>query len=197
MNKRITLGLAISLLAIGCAITFILTWTISLNSYNSKIASTDKYEGVYKKLQEMDATVRANYIGTLDNETLENAIINGYVNGIGDRYAQYLPADLYSTYQKTISGVITGVGFETEEDGSGYLKVSKVYKNSSAESNDVKTGDMITEIGGKSVLSMTGDTAVKRIAGDVGTTLTLKLVSNGKERTVTLIRQQIDVESVT
>lgn len=197
MNKRITLGLAISLLAIGCAITFILTWTISLNSYNSKIASTDKYEGVYKKLQEMDATVRANYIGTLDNETLENAIINGYVNGIGDRYAQYLPADLYSTYQKTISGVITGVGFETEEDGSGYLKVSKVYKNSSAESNDVKTGDMITEIGGKSVLSMTGDTAVKRIAGDVGTTLTLKLVSNGEERTVTLIRQQIDVESVT
>ena len=62
MNRRISLGLAISLVAIGCAITFILTWTVSLNSYNSKIASTEKYDGVYQKLKEMDATVRGNYI---------------------------------------------------------------------------------------------------------------------------------------
>lgn len=197
MNKRISLGLAISLVAIGCAITLILTWTVSLNSYNSKIASKEKYEGVYQKLQEMDATVRGNYFGTLDNDALETAIINGYVSGIGDKYASYLTADLYNVYQKTNNGVITGVGFEVEEDGSGYLKIAKIYKNGSAESNGVRVGDMITEIGGKSVLSMNGDTARKRISGDVGTTLSLKLVSDGEERTVTLIRQQIDVESVT
>ncbi len=78
------MGLAISLVAIGCAITFVLTWTVSLNSYNSKIASTEKYEGVYQKLREMDATVRGNYIGAIDNDVLSAAIINGYVNGIGD-----------------------------------------------------------------------------------------------------------------
>lgn len=197
MNKRISLGLAISLVAIGCAITFILTWTVSLNNYNSKIASAEKYDGVYRKLKEMDATVRGNYIGTIDNDALEGAIINGYVSGVGDKYASYMTADIYYDYQQTNSGVINGVGFEAEEDGSGYLKITKIYKNSSAESNGVKADDMITEINGKSLLSMNAETAFKRISGEVGTTLSLRLVSNGEERSVTLIRQQIDVESVT
>lgn len=197
MNKRISLGLAISLVAIGCAITFILTWTVSLNNYNSKLASTEKYDGVYRKLKEMDATVRGNYIGTIDNDALEAAIINGYVNGVGDRYASYMTADIYYDYQQTNSGVINGAGFEAEGDGSGYLKITKIYKNSSAESNGIKVNDMITEINGKSLLSMNTETALKRISGEVGTTLNLRLVSNGEEYSVTLIRQQIDVESVT
>ena len=197
MNKRISLGLAISLVAIGCAITFILTWTVSLNNYNTKIASTEKYDGVYKKLKEMDATVRGNYIGEIDNDVLESAIINGYVNGVGDKYALYMTADIYHDYQQTNSGVINGAGFDAEEDGSGYLKITKVYKNGSAETNGVRVDDMITEIDGKSLLSMNTETALKRISGEVGTTLGLRLVSNGEERSVTLIRQQIDVESVT
>ena len=60
MNKKISLGIAISLVAIGCAITFVLTWTVSLNIYNSKIGTSEKYEGVYAKLREIDATVRQN-----------------------------------------------------------------------------------------------------------------------------------------
>ena len=47
MNKKISLGIAISLVAIGCAITFVLTWTVSLNIYNSKLGTSEKYEGVY------------------------------------------------------------------------------------------------------------------------------------------------------
>lgn len=197
MNKRISLGLAISLVAIGCAITFILTWTVSLNNYNTKIASTEKYEGVYQKLKELDAAARTNFIGTIDSDALETAILNGYVNGIGDEYATYLSADRYYDYQQTNNGVINGAGFEAAEDGSGYLQVSKVYKNSSADQQGVKVGDMIIEINNKNILSMTGDAAQKQITGEVGTKLSLKLVSNGEEHVVTLVRQQIDIESVT
>lgn len=197
MNKRISLGLAISLVAIGCAITFILTWTVSLNNYNAKIASTEKYEGVYRKLRELDASARTNYIGTIDPDAIENAVLNGYVNGIGDEYATYLSADRYYDYQQANNGVINGAGFEAAEDGSGYIQVTKVYKNSSADVNGVKVGDMIIEINGRNILSMTADVALKQITGEVGTTISLKVVSNGEERSITLTRQQIDIESVT
>ena len=197
MNRKISLGIAISLVAIGCAITFILTWTVSLNNYNSKIASTEKYDGVYRKLKEMDSTVRTNYIGDIDSDDLEMAILGGYVNGIGDEYASYLSADLYHDYQQANSGVISGAGFEVKEDGSGYLEVTKIYKNSSADREGVKVGDMITEIDSRNILSMTGDAAQKRITGEVGTKLSLHLVRSGEEFNVTLIRQQIDIESVT
>ncbi len=197
MNKRISLGLAISLVAIGCAITFILTWTVSLNNYNAKIANTEKFEGVYRKLRELDASAQTNYIGTIDPDNIEYAILNGYVSGIGDEYAMYLTPDRYYDYQQANNGVINGAGFEAVEDGSGYLQVSKVYKNSAADLNGIKVGDMIIEINGRTILSMTADAALKQITGEVGTTISLKTVSNGEERVVTLTRQQIDIESVT
>lgn len=197
MNKKISLGLAISLVAIGCAITFVLTWTLSLGIYNSKISSADKYTGVYEKLKEMDVTVKANYIGTLSEENIQNGIINGYVSGIGDKYAGYIPANSYYELQQTTSGVVTGPGFEAEDNGSGYLAITYVYKGGSAEANNVKVGDIITEIDGRSLLSMEPATALERISGDVGTKLSLHLLRGTEEFNVSLIRQQITISSVT
>lgn len=196
MNRKISLGIAISLVAIGCAITFVLTWTVSLGIYNQKISSSEKYDGVYQKLREMDVTVRNNYTGTIIDETLEASVINGYVSGIGDKYAAYMTAQTYYELQQTNSGVVNGAGFEAEGDGSGYLKITTVYKGGSAESNGVLVGDVITEIDGRSLLSMDDNTALEKIAGAIGTKLTLKLVRNGEELTANLIRQQIDISSV-
>lgn len=197
MNKKISLGVAISLVAIGCAITFVLTWTVSLRTYNSKIGSSEKYEGVYAKLQEIDSVVRTNYINDLDDDALEAAVINGYVVGIGDKYATYMPASSYYELQQTTGGVVMNAGFEAEEDGSGYLKITSVYKGSSADLNGVQTGDVITEIDGKSLLSMEAGTLTDKLSGEVGTRLALKLLRDGDEISVNLVRQQIEIESVT
>ncbi|MGN1423546.1 MAG: S41 family peptidase, partial [Oscillospiraceae bacterium] len=187
----------ISLVAIGCAITFVLTWTVSLNIYNSKISSSEKYEGVYAKLREMDVTVRNNYIGELNDDALEQSIINGYVLGIGDKYASYMGASSYYELQQTTSGIISGAGIETEDDGSGYLRITTVYKGGSAELGGVLAGDVITEIDGKSLLSMDGATAADKLSGEVGTRVALKLLRDGEEISVNLIRQQLEIESVT
>lgn len=199
MNKKISLGITISLIAIGCAITFVLTWTVSLSIYNSKIASSEKFEGVYEKLKEMDATVRANYINisSVKDDQLENAILNGYLSGIGDPYAYYMPPSTYFELQQTTNGIVSGAGFEAESDGSGYLKITRIYKGGSAESNGVQVGDVITEIDGRSLLSMDESTAQDRLSGALGTKLSLRLVRDGELLNVTLIRQQIDIESVT
>lgn len=199
MNKRIPLGVAISLIAIGCAITFVLTWTVSLNVYNSKISTADQYEGVYEKLREIDAVVRNNYIGvdSLNKESIENGIVNGYVSGIGDKYASYLQANSYYELQQNSGGVVSGAGIVAKADGSGYLVVTNVYKNSSAYLNGVKVGDVITEIDGRNLLTMEEDAALDKISGEIGSKLTMKLLRDGEEISVSLIRQQIDIESVT
>lgn len=199
MNKRIPLGVAISLIAIGCAITFVLTWTVSLNIYNSKISSADKYEGVYEKLREIDAVVKNNYIdaASIKTESIESGMINGYVSGIGDKYASYLQPNSYYELQQNSGGVVSGAGIVAKADGSGYLVVTNVYKNSSAYLNGVKVGDVITEIDGKNLLSMEDDAALDKISGEIGSKLTMKLLRDGEEISVSLIRQQIDIESVT
>ena len=198
MNKKISLGIAISLVAIGCAITFVLTWTVSLNIYNSKIGTPQNYEGIYEKLQEIDTTVRQNYIdsGSIDDDILEASTINGYISGTGDKYASYIAPSAYYELQQTQAGVILGAGFEAEEDSSGYLKITTVYKGSSAELNGVLAGDIITAIDGKSLLSMEPGQAMERISGEVGTRLALQLLRDGESISVNLIRQQLEIESV-
>lgn len=196
MNRKISLGVAISLVAIGCAITFVLTWAVSLNVYNSKIGTSEKYEGMYAKLREIDAAVRTNYIGEYSEDVIETSVISGYVNGLGDKYASYLTSSAYYEIEQTNNGVIHGAGFEAEDDGSGYLKIISVYKGSSAELNGVQAGDVITEIDGKSLLSMEDGTAKEKLSGEVGTRLRLKLLRDGEEIVVNLIRQQLDITSV-
>ncbi len=198
MNKKISLGIAISLVAIGCAITFVLTWTVSLNIYNSKIGTSEKYEGVYEKLRQIDATVRQNYIGagTVIDEQLQISTINGYISGIGDKYASYIVPSAYYELQQSQAGVILGAGFEAEEDGSGYLKITSVYKGSSAELNGVLAGDIITAIDGKSLLSMKQGEALERLSGETGTRLALQLLREGESISVNLVRQQLEIESV-
>lgn len=196
MNKKISLGVAISLVAIGCAITFVLTWAVSLNVYNSKIGTAEKYEGMYAKLREIDAAVRNNYMGTLNEDKIENSVIDGYVDGLGDRYASYMSSSSYYEIQQANDGVILGAGFDVEDDGSGYLKITSVYKGSSAELNGILAGDVITEIDGKNLLSMEKGTAEERLSGEVGTRIALKLLRNGEEVTVNLIRQQLEIMSV-
>jgi len=61
----------------------------------------------------------------------------------------------------------------------------------------LKSGDMITEIDGKSLLSMAPGTAKEKLSGEVGTRVALKLLRDGEEISVNLIRQQLDIESVT
>ena len=197
MNKKISLGVAISLVAIGCAITFVLTWAVSLNIYNSKLGNSDKYEGIYAKLREIDAAVRTNYIGNFNEEAIEQGVINGYMTGIGDKYASYMSSSSYYEIKQTNDGVVLGAGFEAEDDGSGYLKITSVYSGSSAELNGILAGDVITEIDGKSLLSMEKGTAIDKLSGEVGTRLSLKLLRNGEELSVNLMRQQIEILSVT
>ena len=197
MNKKISLGITISLIAIGCAITFVLTWTVSQGIYNSKISSSEKFEGVYRKLKEMDAHIRENYIGTVSDDALEYAVLDGYIKGIGDPYAYYMPPSSYFELEQTNNGVINGAGFEAEPDGSGYLKITRIYKGGSAEANGVRVGDVITEIDSRSLLSMSTADAQDRLSGDAGTKVSLRLVRDGELVSVTLIRQQIDIESVT
>ena len=44
MNRKIPIGIAISIAAIACAVTFVITMTVSLNNYNGKIADVGTHD---------------------------------------------------------------------------------------------------------------------------------------------------------
>ena len=84
MNKKISLGAAISFSAIIAIITFIVTMFFSTNIFNNLVGDVKSRESLYKKISEVDSLVRQNYDGTIDEDVLLESISKGYMNGLGD-----------------------------------------------------------------------------------------------------------------
>ena len=196
MNKKVSLGVMISLIAVACAITFVLTMTVSLNMYNSMVAGIQERETINAKIKEIDTFVRSSSIYKPNENTLITGIANGYISGTSDKYAKYYTADEYYKLQQLQSGVIIGTGIETVVNGD-YLEVTNVYEGSSAEVEEITKGCTITAVGGKSILEIGAEQAQAQLDGEEGTKLSVTYSTpDGVEKTVTLVRQSIKLTSV-
>ncbi len=196
MNKKVSLGVMISLIAVACAITFVLTMTVSLNMYNSMVAGIQERETINAKIKEIDTFVRSSSIYKPNENALITGIANGYISGTSDKYAKYYTADEYYKLQQLQSGVIIGTGIETVVKGD-YLEVTNVYEGSSAEVEEITKGCTITAVGGKSILETGAELAQAQLDGEEGTKLSVTYSTpDGVEKTVTLVRQSIKLTSV-
>ncbi len=196
MNKKISLGITISLIAIACAVTFVVTMTVSLNLYNDKIAGVQQRGEMNTRLQEIGSFVRSYSLYGVDENAVKAGVYAGYLDGISDKYARYYTTDEY--YYKTMleSGSMTGLGIETENDG-GYAGVTSVMAGSPAEEAGIKSGDIITSINGSSILEIGYAAAYSQLRfGDEGTRITFCARRSGEETEYTLTRAAFEIQSV-
>lgn len=196
MNKKVSVGMLISLVAIACAITYVVTITVSTNMFNRLIGGVNEREGIYSKIQEIDSYVRSASYYDIDEETLINGIVGGYIDGLEDAGARYLTAAQAYKKMQVESGTLISVGFEAEKEESGYIVVSGIYPNSPASSMNIQVGDVITEVDGTGVLEMGADNAINALEGDESTNVRLALQRNGETFTVTATRRSFTIRSV-
>lgn len=195
MNKKVSLGVTISLVAVACAITFVLTMTVSLNMYNSMVAGIQERETINAKIKEIDSFVRGFSIYELDESDILGGIMNGYISGVDDKYAKYYTADEYYKQQQIESGIIIGTGVETQINGD-YLEITSVYSGSSADVAELSSGYTITAIDKKSILEIGAEKAQTMLDGEEGTKISLTVKApDESEKDVTLVRQRIKLQS--
>ena len=132
MNKKIALGAAIAFMAIVVAATMALTRMWALRSFNGKVNDLVNREERYSKLAMIDDMVRENYNGSIPQEGLMDAISQGFMEGIGDPYAQYYSSTQYQRLQNEYSGKSVQIGIVEAKDDSGYILVTEVYPDSPA-----------------------------------------------------------------
>ena len=196
MNKKISLGIAISLIAIACAVTFVVTMTVSLNLYNDKIAGVQQREEINTRIQEIDSFVRNYSLYTIDDTSIKTGIYEGFLDGISDKYSGYYTTDEYYYKNMLDSGMLTGLGVETTNDG-GYLKITTVYENSSAYEAGIEVGDVISAVGNENVLEIGYNAASTQIRfGDEGTKTAVTVRKGSEETTHNLTRKAFEIVSV-
>ena len=132
MNRKISVGMAVSIVILAMTVTFSITMLVAMRLFDSTVSSVKEKESMYNKIAEVDRYVRSNDYYTIDETTLYDRLTAGYLLGTGDKYARYYTAQGYTDLMNTQNGTLMGIGVELAIDQSGYAKVTKVYDDSPA-----------------------------------------------------------------
>lgn len=197
MNRKISLGGAVTLAIMFSTVTFIITMLFASQTFDSKMFNIKERETMYAKLSEIDRLVRQNYLGEVDETALNDALAAGYLEGIGDEYGMYLTAEQYARIVQDYEGKTVDVGISCVQDASGYIRVSQVYAESPAESAGLQQDDLIVRVDQLAVTGETFASAVEALKGEPGTEVTLVVRRGGEEMEMTIARRKIDVPTVT
>ncbi len=138
---------------------------------------------------------------TLATTTTDQAKVWGAIAGLAeaykDPYTVFFPPEENKLFEDEIRGDFGGVGIEIDLRND-YIVVVSPLPDTPAKRAGIKSGDTILEIDGHSTFKMDTNEALKRIRGEVGTSVKLKLISEGSQtpRTVSLTRALIKVPTI-
>lgn len=152
-----------------------------------------------EKLSGIQALIRKEYIGEVDEDALQTGICQGYVGALGDPYSAYYDEEQTSALMETTQGEYGGIGVVlTQNLDTGVTTASSVYEDSPAMKAGMKDGDIIYQVEGRDVSGMALEEISGSIKGEKGTTVEITVL-RGEEReevTLTITRDTIQAETV-
>ena len=158
-----------------------------------------KSASVYEQLDlfgDVFERIRNQYVEAPDAKKLMEAAINGMLTSL-DPHSSYMNAEDFAAMQVQTKGEFGGLGIEvTQKDG--YVKVVSPIDGTPADKAGVKTGDIITQVNGATVLGLTMDQAVDLMRGPIGSEVVITVVREGVPDPfdVSIIRDTIKVAAV-
>ena len=125
-----------------------------------------------------------------DLEGATDKALSAFVDGLGDRWSYYLPAQRHQETIERRANSYVGIGVTVDsvsrEEG---LLVQSVTRDGPADKAGVLAGDVITAVDGVSIAGEGRETASDRIRGEEGTKVALSLLGeDGASRDVTCTR---------
>ncbi|PID52168.1 MAG: peptidase S41 [Candidatus Moraniibacteriota bacterium] len=135
----------------------------------------------------------------LKAEDMIHGAINGMLSATGDPYTNFLDPEQFAELSEELRGSFEGIGAEVGMK-DGIVTIVAPLEDSPAEKAGLRAGDKVVEIEGESTSDMTIDDAVKRMRGEKGTELHLRIFRLKDETTdtqdITVIRDVIRLDSV-
>ncbi len=161
--------------------------------------TADNYFEISKNLQIMASVVQdvnTYYVDDVDPAKLLHTGIDAMLRSL-DPYTDYYSETEIDDYRFMTTGQYGGVGATIGKKGD-YVEIMEPYKGWPAQKADLRSGDVILEIDGKSVKGKTSDDVSKMLKGAANSELKLLIQREGVDKPIekTLTRQEIKIGNV-
>ncbi len=224
MKRKVSVGACIILMIMSAFVAVQITSSYMTNKYESVVYGYSKWsdinsdldtieaiagndagtnwQNVYTDLSEVDAYVRTNYVGDIDEENLRDFVLAGYLYGTGDKYAAYMPEEEYKAYTESFEGSIVGVGIRITDDvTTGGMYVTSVVPEGPAEKAGIITGDIIVAVDGNLISEYGYYNAYNLIReGKENEPVMLQVLTSASQYTeskdYTLVRSKVQTDTV-
>ena len=201
-SRRVAISLLVVALALGALVAVIVALIVGVwiggrhgdlvpTPLRTTLVGSDDKIVVGEAFDDINDT----YYRKLPPGQLANAAIAGAVKKLNDRFSNYFTPAEYAKFQEAQASSFTGIGVTVERSKRGLL-IRSVYKGSPAKEVGIEVGDQIVEANGRSLKGLTTEQSSQLVKGPAGTKVRLKVVHDGKERTVVATRRAISVPVV-
>ena len=147
-------------------------------------------------LQSTFRTLKANFNGSLNNDTLLEGAQRGLVEAAGDDYTVFMNAKEAEEFNRDLSGDIGGgigaeIGIRNEQP-----TVVRTLPDNPAEKVGLHAGDIIVAVNDEATTGWDAEKTVTRIKGEPGTTVKLVVRRSGGTKEFNITRAIINNPSV-
>ena len=142
--------------------------------------------------------LREFYIDEIPEEILSLPTIDEITTALGDPYTYYMTAEEYASFQNELNGAnVVGIGVAVENTADGLL-VTSVAPDSPGAKAGLKAGDLIVAADGVTVQEAGSANALADlVAGEEGTQVTITLIREEQELSLTMTREPVVFPTVT
>jgi carboxyl-terminal processing protease len=128
-----------------------------------------------------------------DKTAVTDALLYCYVAVVGDPYSVYRPPVESESFNDEMSGSFGGIGVVVEYNhNEESIMINTVYPDSPAEKAGLKVGDYIYAVDGRTVEELGYTNAVYYVRGEIGTTVDVTVLRDGKLVTCTATRERVE-----
>lgn len=174
MNKKVPVGLTVSLMIITAALTVCITMLVSQQVFSGTLSGLSQQRALFDKLYEIDDKIQQYYYGEVDEAALYEGAAQGYVSGLGDPYAAYSGVEDSQLNAAENQGQQVGIGITVvRHPDNGTIYVARVDAEGPARQAGIQPGDEIIRVDGQAVADIGYSQAVELLLGDAGSLVTV------------------------
>ena len=177
MKRKLSISAAVILVLIGALLTFQVTYSFVGMKYQNKLDELTAMGYDFSKLSAIDALVRDQYPGVIDEKLLEESALRGYMKGLGDAESYYLNSEELDEYLFRVAGDRCGIGVSVCALGAtSHMTVYSVFDQSSAQAAGILKGDRILSVNSSVVSAENFSSLASALYGKEGEKVSLAIL---------------------